>query len=340
VYALEDDTDNPRLFNYNKSPSPPFAWQSWGSINIAGARDISEPTDGRGLYTAGTNGFMAVSWPNTSGFFMPPGGMYIAPYGSNLIQTNDLRIWFSTGQQGLAYIDFPLGNIVTVADRLSGPSEGPWFEKSGDGDRLIISMAQSGQQYPALLMNMTDYVLQQAPAVEIDNSLIGGTVSDDGSRSITYWGRVRDAAFLPIGVTEPEVNNWVAVASTISRDGRRAYTFAFDFADFNRTQTISQPRIYVFDITTPVAADARFPKLGYFTLPDYPKCFGESLDCRGALQIKISPDNQTLFVAGSQNLIIAPIPAENLLTPASPPAGKQARPKGATQPWHVDTTKH
>ena len=324
LYALEDLSDNPRLFGFTQFNG---SWQANGHVVIPGAKDVTEAIDGRGLYAAGDLGFQGISYPNLSPPFMPPGGMYVAPHGSNVIQTNDRRIWFSTGQQGLAYFDFPSGEVVTVADQLSGGNQGPWFARSGDGARLFLSMAQGGSQYPALLLNTSDYLLQQAPSTGIDNQLVEGSVSDDGSRSINEWRRVRDAQFQVIGVAEESLADWVTTGAVISRDGRRAYTFVFDFDDFGRTTPIHHPRIYVFDITTPVGVDVPFPTLGYFELADYPICFTPGVaNCRTNPRMKVSPDKATLFIAGGFNIVITPIPAENTLaTAGSPPPvlGKQ-----------------
>jgi hypothetical protein len=336
MYTLEDSTDTPRMFSYYAYFN---SWQAGGNQTIPGAKDLIFGIDERTFYAAGDAGLLSLSGGNP---YLPPGGMAISPYGSNIIQTNDRKIWFGNANGGVAYIDFPSGEVVTVASSLAGFG-GPSFAMSGDGDNLFITTAQGGSQFPAWLINMTDYTPRQAPITGNDNELIEASVSDDGTRSINDWRRVRDGQFNQIGIAEPMVDNWVSTAAVISRDGRRAYTLAFDFDDFARNPTIHQPRVYVFDITTPVGVDVPFPRLGYFTLPDYPMCFGATTNCRNAAQMKISPDGRTLFLAGGLNLIIAPIPAENTLTPAaaSPSPATQKVTRGIrTTPWRVNTSTH
>jgi hypothetical protein len=97
------------------------------------------------------------------------------------------------------------------------------------------------------------------------------------------------------------------------------------------------PRVYVFDISNPVAAGQRMPLLGYFTLPDYPTCRIFAPCLRPG--ITLAPDGNTLFIAGSAKLLVVPVPGENTLT-----AANKIRPvvSGAivTKPWRVNTRRN
>ncbi len=335
LYLLERHADNPRFFTYSYFLD---AWHDSGSTNIQGAKDVIQGIDGREMYAVGTRGISGVS--SSASAYLPYVGIHLAPYNSPLVQTNERRLWFSTATLQLAYIDYPSGEIVLTSQSLAHSYQGPWFARSGDGDNLIISMTQGLGQYPALLMNTTDYQLRQAVVTGNEVSLIDGSVSDDGSRSVTSYGLVRDGQFNPIGSFLVEAPNWVQTAAVVSRDGKRVYAYAFDFDDFNANPTTRQPRIYVFDLTSPPGAGTQFPKLGYFTLPDYPNCMPGTPNCAdGYPQMKISPDGKTLFLAGSLNLIVAPIPAQGaLITSVVPP--RVSKQRLGTTPWRVNTHAH
>jgi hypothetical protein len=138
---------------------------------------------------------------------------------------------------------------------------------------------------------------------------------------------VRDLAFNLIGhvaLNPATEDNFFGVAKAVSPDGTRAYVLAYEENELVVPTPQFTPRVYVFDLTTPGLPDQRMPLLGYFAVADYPTCLRFS-DCSLSPATTISMDGNTLFFAGSRNLLIVPIPDEGTLIPASVPAPAQKR---------------
>jgi hypothetical protein len=82
--------------------------------------------------------------------------------------------------------------------------------------------------------------------------------------------------------------------------------------------------------------------LGYFEINDYPTC-RVFPDCNHP-QMSISLDGKTLFLGGDQNFVVAPIPAEGVLSPLSAPGGGSASARSSsmgisTQAWYLNLSK-
>ncbi len=170
-----------------------------------------------------------------------------------------------------------------------------------------------------------------------DNNLRDAAINMDGSRVIGPRFDVRDLQYNNIGSVEPAHQNYIAVASAVNTAGTRAYALAYDSTDLTNAAAHSLPRVYVFDTSTPGAADARMPMVGYFTVAHYPTC-RVAAQCSLRPRVALSPDGNTLFFAGDQQLLVVPVPAENTLTSAN-----KIRPGVTgivTKPWRVNTRPH
>lgn len=210
---------------------------------------------------------------------------------------------------------------------------GPWYAISRDGERLIIVQTDGESPAPPMLyMNAADSVIRTNPAGLTFSVSI--SVDDQGDRVLFDNQTLRDGAFNLIGAaTLPTVTgqpDYFAVDGEITPDGTRAYVLAYrsDAA----TNTTIEPRVFVFDATT---AGASLNVLGYFDLSDYPGCVQTlNLTCANSRVVgAISLDGQTLFFAGNQNLIVAPVPSTLSIVSRvrRTPAAQQQR--LLTTPW-------
>jgi hypothetical protein len=95
------------------------------------------------------------------------------------------------------------------------------------------------------------------------------------------------------------------VSGVFSPNGNKAYVLSYRASDIGSSTPAS---VYVFDTSTPVG-DQTLPVLGYFELNDYPSCLNDSTTCDFSPPTSIGLDGTTLFLAGSQQLVVAPIPS-------------------------------
>src|SRR6185312_13167584 len=113
--------------------------------------------------------------------------------------------------------------------------------------------------------------------------------------------------------------------------GSRVYVLAYR-ADAYANESTIHPRVFVFDAQQ---AHPDLTSLGYFDIADYAACAPSSngsVACPTGSTIAsaISLDGRTLFFAGNENLVVAPVPADSALvpvmfTPRSPVKNEQGR---------------
>jgi hypothetical protein len=127
-------------------------------------------------------------------------------------------------------------------------------------------------------------------------------------------------------------------SSVLSPDGSRVYGFAYP----DEFPYASSPgRVYVFDSTTRQQTTDELPILGYVETAAYPSCVNpvppSQQECSFASTTIVSPDGNTVFVAGDSNLIVVPV-GNAVLTPvpSAPPAVAQKSRRGAMVPWRLD----
>jgi hypothetical protein len=162
-----------------------------------------------------------------------------------------------------------------------------------------------------LYMNAADSVIRTNPAGLTASESI--SVDERGDRVWFDTGTVRDGAFNLIGATTlPTVTgqpDYFTVGGVMTPDGSRVYLVTYR-TDATTNSTTILPRVFVFDATT---AQTNLTVLGYFDLADYPGCVitgNYPYTCQNERVVAaISLDGSTLFFAGSQNLLVVPVPA-------------------------------
>jgi hypothetical protein len=336
-----------RFIYYGKNG--PNSWQQGSVTPIPGVRDLMVANDNRTIWFVTTNGLrfapsdtLSLSPGDADQSFAP---LRVAPSNSAMVMTNDWRVWFGSENglgigTGVLYRDILAADGINVPlqSALIQPREGPWFTVSGNGERLYISQASSVTPAPSLLaLDAKDGVLFEAAQWGGSTYLPSdAAINMDGSRLVGSGNVVRDLAYSDIGNVEPDHQNYFAIAGAVNPEGTRAYMLAYEANEMMNVTPQEIPRVYVFDISNPVGAGLRMPLLGYFTLPDYPTCRIFAPCLRPGMTL--APDGNTLFIAGSANLLVVPVPAENNLTAANkigPAAGRVI----AIKPWRRVNTR-
>lgn len=236
-----------------------------------------------------------------------PGGLVpgFTTLGFGIPTTNDGRTWLPTGN--LSYVTSQsLTPTLFTPPSSSVQTDfyyGPWFAISRDGERLLITQSASVSPAPPMLyMNAADSVIRQNPAGLTYSYYF--SMSETGDRMLFGNVTLRDGSFNLVGsATLPTLSagQYYAVDGLVTPDGSRVYILAYAFnASTNPSLT---PRVFVFDATT---AQTNLNFLGYFDVPDYP---GGPPNASSTITGAISLDGRTLFFAGQQYLIVAPVPA-------------------------------
>lgn len=275
--------------------------------------------DGKSLVTTSTNGKLSLIDPDsleTQATYSADAD-FIAGDRLNslprLAMTNNGKAYFQsrTWANGLTYFDlttrkFTVQNSSNLQFSFYG---GPWFNVSGDGDRLLIVQSASISSNPKMLyMNASDEVVKVNPAgLEF---WYEGAQSLHGERFIEGTYKVWDRDFSLIGNVVLPDNAYYGRTPVFAPDGNRVYILAYHSSGFSGSDDSSvKPRVYVLDTSNRLVTTTNLPVLGYFDLNDYPTCSNSSYGCNSRALGTISPDGKTLFFIGDKNLIIAPIPA-------------------------------
>jgi hypothetical protein len=168
-----------------------------------------------------------------------------------------------------------------------------------------------------LYMNAADSVLRVNPAGLTFSYHF--SVSEKGDRVLFDNVELRDGAFNLIGeatlpTASPTSQSYYARAGLVTPDGSRVYVLGYRDDAYGNEATIL-PRVFVFDAT---AAHPSLTSLGYFDIANYAACvppLNGSVSCPigSTVASAISLDGGTLFFAGNENLVVAPVPAT--LTP-------------------------
>jgi hypothetical protein len=298
------------------------------ALSVPAILDVGIGPDGGSLVVTATPRTLRlvdpVSFVPTLTQDVPAGLARNFAYLSNGISTtNNGWSWLTFGEGSwgdFGYFDHRTG---TVERRPEQPTlstsfyNGPWTAISRDGERMWVPQAAGLTPSPPLL-----YLDATTPLLKVNPIGLTYTydmqLSEDGSRVFLEAAEVRDQAFGLIGRTPlPTESPYFGIASAISPDGTRAYVLAYNNNGISQLNPAIMPRIFVFDSTAASATSVDLPLLGGFDLQHYPTCpyTNPRPDCALTVRSTISPDGATLFFAGSEYAIIAPIPA-NLRTAA------------------------
>ncbi len=241
-----------------------------------------------------------------------PGGLFTSPRSAGIPVTNDERAWLVQPGGGT----FPLRPFLyefrvfpQIPPQYALPYETA-LSLSRDGERLLVSQIDGLYPVPPVIsMDASEGALRGAP---YDVPFFRrASQSDDGRRVLLDAARVYDRAFALIGNVEAP-GTWLTVGGVLSPDGARAYVLAYP-ADWEGAGA-PHPRIIVYDTSGPPASGP-LPGLGSFPVSDYPTCRSAAAGCAD-VQMVVSPDERTLFIAGNAGVAILPIPGTLDLLPS------------------------
>jgi len=218
---------------------------------------------------------------------------------------------------------------------------GPEFLIARNGECMVIDPHGGFSGIGALsYVDASEGFLHSTPIDTFSWGMMA-SISADGGRMLFDRDRVLDAQFKIVGHVVmppyPGPNPAQPVSQVISPDGTRAYVLVVRGADLNQPSTTVKPRVFVFDTSGDVGTTAAVPVLGFFELDDYPSCLNDLSVCDLFPSAAISLDGGTLFFAGSDKLVIAPIPPEGTLSTAS--VGTPGNPATIrAMPWRLPST--
>jgi hypothetical protein len=214
-------------------------------------------------------------------------------------------------------------------------ADGPDYLMPRDGDRVVLDLSA--------YFDVSD----AAPGPL--NASVGSTLlessSDDGHRMLVNVAQVVvDDQFKTVGqIVIPHYSapddSATPLSAVVSPDGTRAYVLTARSSDLGQPSTTSLPRVFVLDISTDVG-NTPVPVLGYFELADYPMCTNDPVNCRFYIPAAISMDGATLYFAGGDFFVVAPIPSDANLKAASSQARATAKREIRTVPWVAPGATH
>ncbi|MFM2120564.1 MAG: hypothetical protein RL722_2032 [Pseudomonadota bacterium] len=297
-------------------------WSARETLAFAGLADIALSQDGAWLIVAERSGRMHLVDPiafTIAETLNLPGTLIDVPdLGRGLAVSNDGKVWFGWGSSNTSFghlgsVDIPRRLVTPDEDTggiLGTTLGGPWLVASRDGERLhMVQSAQVTPSPPLLYRNSSDGVWRTNPAgLTFFYWSFNGL--DDAASRFSAFSEVFDGSFARVGQEVLPDAGWLDVASVLSPDGRRLYVFALP-PDWQNAATANLPRIYVFDTSVAAGTTNTLPLLSRFDVADFPTCHVDRTDsaCFRPM-MNISPDGKTLFVAGTVNLMVVPVPAQ------------------------------
>lgn len=318
------------------------------SANVPGIDAAAMSPDRKSLLTTSTNGNITLLDPNslsTQASYTFANQISGDSLNSlpRLAMTSNGKAYFQSGfwSSELNYFDLvtrKFGSLKSDTTSFNFYS-GPWFSISGDGDRLLV--VQSGSITPSppmLYLDSSDEAVKVNPVgikfwYEAAQSL-------RGERFVEGTYKVWDRSFNLIGNIVLPGNSYYGRLPIFSPDGNRLYILSYHSSAFsgsnNSSNSSTNPRVYVLDTSQKLVTTTNLPVLGYFDISDYPTCSNSSYGCDTRPLGTISPDGKTLFFIGDKNLIVAPIPTLQQITP--PAQIQQASEKNIAVPTNM--TKH
>lgn len=240
---------------------------------------------------------------------------YLDLQNAQIPVTNDGLIWYRApdviNDNYLGHYDPPTGTQDVIRVFItSGSGRIPRLHVNRDGELLTLGDAQQGG---------TLHSSNLEAGVEEDQGYPITSASDDGSRILVGWNLFARnlGALADVAATITDADSSRApLQAVVSPDGQRVYVLSYDTQDyFNVNDPLpapaSTPRIHVLDATF-ATVQSHLPILGSFDIDEFPTCRID--DPCGLYTVgTISPDGKTLFFAGSENLVVVPVPDESTL---------------------------
>lgn len=285
------------------------------AVTGAGGRRIGLTSDGAHFITGDQYGFslldrdtLAVVPGSEYSSFGTPGvtvyGLY--PAGTHgLMVSNDSRLWY----QSFLSLDIDTKQIRSITRSPATPSSGTFSPVaiSRNGEKIVgvdTDVSPAFSTYPLVYADAGESILHYRPDPVNTNSHI--MLSDDGGRVLVGYGKVFDGQLNPVGDIElpASASGYSRLIAVISPDGAKVYVLVYRESDYNNPAPAYNPRIYVFDSSTPVTAPQTLPVEGYFEFDDYPGCMMSS--CYSQTLANITPDGGALIFAGNRNFVVVP----------------------------------
>ncbi|WP_153067212.1 hypothetical protein [Steroidobacter cummioxidans] len=285
------------------------------SVIGAGGRRIGLTPDGANFITGDQYGFslldrdtLAVVPGSEYSSFGTPGGSVYGEYPAGihgLMVSNDSRLWY----QSFRSLDINTKEIRSITRSPAAPSGGSFSPMtiSRNGEKIVgvdASVNPAFDTYPLVYADAGESILHYRPDPVSMNSHI--MLSDDGERVLVGYGKVFDGQLNLVGdiVLPSSSSDYSPLIAAISPDGAKVYVLLIRESDYNNSAPAYNPRIYVFDSSTPVTAPQTLPLEGYFEFDDYPGCMMSS--CYSQTLANITPDGGALIFAGNRNFVVVP----------------------------------
>lgn len=285
------------------------------AVTSAGGRRIGLTADGAHFITGDQYGFSlldrdtlaVVPGSEYSSFGAPGGTVYgLYPAGTHgLMVSNDSRLWY----QSFRSLDIDSKEIRSITRSPDAPSGGAFnpVAISRNGEKIVgidAAVNPAFDTYPLVYADAGESVLHYHPDPVNTNSHI--MLSDDGERILVGYGKVFDGQLNLVGdiALPSSASDYSRLVAVISPDGANVYVLVYRESDFNNPAPAYNPRIYVFDSSTPVTAPQTLPVEGYFEFDDYPSCMMSG--CYSQTLANITPDGGALIFAGNRNFVVVP----------------------------------
>lgn len=258
----------------------------------------------------------------------------LAPAGDvGLMVSNDSRLWYP-GYFWLQ-IDPKVAGTITLGPQVPSSVQAGPRVMSRNGERIIgvdNSEGGLGDLLRIVAVDAADSVLRHRTP-DLVNTFPQMMVNDDGTRVLAGYAKVYDEQLATVGdiVLPPSASAYDPYMAAISPDGTRVYLLTYLRSDYNLPAPTVDPRVYVFDSSTPVSAPQTLPVLGYFEIDDYPGCLRS--DCYSPTFANVTPDGGAVLFVGNRNFVV--VPTDSGLTAAATVPGnhKTGGSTLRTVPW-------
>jgi hypothetical protein len=248
------------------------------------------------------------------------------PMGTlGLIVSNDSRLWYDDFHW-LQLDTLTTGRVTELAPGTPGCCQQEPRAMSRNGARIVgvewTNPPVAFETFPLYSLDTADSVLHyRADPLRTYPQIM---LSDDGERVLVGDAKVLDGQLQDFGdmALPPSASAYDPLVAVISPDGTRVYVLTYEQSDFDNPAPAHDPRVYVFDSSSPATAPQTLPVLGYFEFDDYPGCLMQG--CSSSVYGTITPDGGALLFVGNRNLVVVPTDA-GLTAAATAPGNNEPR---------------